>query len=104
MVGTAIKIGAGVAVAAMAYLAYRKFLAGDGAVMSGIGYNLGALASTAAIDLANGVLQGSVETVGLAVGIPKTDMNQCQMDTAAGRTWEASFSCPAKDFFGYLWN
>lgn len=41
---------------------------------------------------------GAVEGVGQAVGIPKTDMTECQKAIAEGRTWDASFSCPAGTF------
>lgn len=102
VIGTSIKIAAGVAVVALAYVAYKKVV--DNESFTAIGYNVGALASTAAMDMANGVLQGAVETVGEAVGIPKTNMTKCEQDRAAGRTWDASFSCPAADFFDYLWN
>ncbi|MES2251119.1 MAG: hypothetical protein V4645_27850 [Pseudomonadota bacterium] len=41
---------------------------------------------------------GAVEGIGLAVGIPRTDVSKCAQDKAAGRWWDASFSCPAGDF------
>lgn len=41
---------------------------------------------------------GAVEGIGLAVGIPRTSVSQCQADKAAGRWWDASFSCTAGDF------
>jgi hypothetical protein len=38
---------------------------------------------------------GAVVGVGQLFGIPATNMTQCERDLAAGRTWDASFSCPA---------
>lgn len=56
----------------------------------------------AAVDLVDGAVSGAVITAGEAVGIPATNQTQCQLDQAAGDTWAASFSCPAKDFLTYL--
>jgi len=55
-----------------------------------------------AVDLVNGVIEGSVTGVGEAVGIPATDMTECQRAMAEGRTWDASFACPAAEFIRYL--
>lgn len=57
----------------------------------------------AAIDMADGVIAGAVETVGEIVGIPVTNMTECEKAKAEGRTWDASFACPAGDFLKYLW-
>lgn len=51
-----------------------------------------------AVGLAEGTATGVVVGIGSAVGVPETDRNQCAADIAAGRTWDASFSCPAKQF------
>lgn len=59
---------------------------------------------TGAVDAANGILRGTVESVGQVVGVPKTNMTQCQKDIRAGDMWAASFSCPAKDFLGAAWD
>ena len=56
-----------------------------------------------AVDLVEGVVEGSVKSIGEAVGIPDTNMTECQRAMAEGRTWDASFACPAKDFLSYLW-
>lgn len=53
-----------------------------------------------AVDAANGAFEGAVKGLGGVFGIPDTSMTQCERDIAAGRTWDASFSCPAKDFVG----
>lgn len=64
---------------------------------------IGEAVGGAAVDLANGVITGTVTGVGQAVGIPKTNMTECEKAKAEGRTWDASFACPAGDFISYLW-
>lgn len=63
--------------------------------------NTGAAIGSAAVDMANGVVTGAVVGAGQIVGVPATNQTQCQQDMAAGKTWEASFSCPAGDFLKY---
>lgn len=43
-----------------------------------------------------------VLTAGDALGIPRTDMTECEKAMAEGRTLDASFACPAGDFLAYL--
>lgn len=66
--------------------------------------NVGEAIGSAAVDLADGVIGGTVTTIGQAVGIPKTNMTECERAKLEGRTWEASFACPAGDFISYLWS
>lgn len=58
----------------------------------------------AAVDLLGGIGTGAVSSAGDLLGIPATSRTQCEQDLAAGRTWDASFSCPAgtwlKNVFG----
>lgn len=56
----------------------------------------------ALVDAASGAATGTVLGIGDAIGVPRTNMSQCEQDKAAGRTYDASFSCPAGDFIGYL--
>lgn len=63
-----------------------------------IGYSAGEVA----FNVADGAVAGVVTTAGSIIGIPKTNLTQCQMDMAAGRTWDASFSCPAGTFLTYI--
>lgn len=88
-------IGAGVV---MALVLARKMDIIPG--MNEVAYGAG----SAAVQAVDSVLQGSVESAGLLVGIPKTNKTQCQKDVEAGRMWDASFSCPAKDFLGAVWD
>lgn len=60
----------------------------------GVGSTLGG----AAVDFADGLFSESVNSVGEMIGVPRTEQTKCQADLAAGRYWDASFSCPAGDF------
>lgn len=79
-------VAAGAVGLALVYVALRG--------MKGVAADIGG----AAIDLADGVLSGAVETVGEKVGIPRTNMTKCELALAQGRTWDASFDCPAATF------
>lgn len=58
----------------------------------------------AVVDMADGVISGAVTTIGSAVGVPKTNLTECERAKLEGRTWDASFACPAKDFLSYVFN
>lgn len=64
----------------------------------------GQQAGLAVVDLADGVVTGVVTGIGDRVGIPRTDTNECAKAKADGRTWDASFVCPAGEFLKYLWS
>jgi hypothetical protein len=49
-------------------------------------------------DVAAGVVVGAGEVV----GIPATDRDQCLDALYAGRTWDASFACPAGTFLRHI--
>lgn len=87
------------------------YLAAGGAVLaallwikakgaSGTGQAIG----QAAVDLADGIVSGAVVGAGSLVGIPATDQAECERAKAEGRTWDASFACPAGNFLKYLFN
>jgi len=59
---------------------------------------------SAAVDAAIGVPTGAVLAIGEAVGIPQTNMTACQQAMAEGRTYDASFSCPAGTWLKYVMN
>jgi len=61
---------------------------------------VGAAVGAAVVDGASGVVLG----VGDAIGVPRTDLTECERAKAEGRTWDASFACPAKDFLSYVFN
>lgn len=58
----------------------------------------------AVVDMADGVVTGVVVGIGEKVGIPATNMTECQRAMAEGRTWDASFACPAGTFLKYVWS
>lgn len=60
-----------------------------------------ALASTA-VDTVVGAGTGVVLGAGDAVGIPRTNLSECERAKAEGRTWDASFACPAGSFLKYV--
>lgn len=60
--------------------------------------NVAEYAGSMVVGLAEGTATGVVVGIGSAVGVPLTDRDKCAEDLAAGRTWDASFSCPAKQF------
>ena len=67
----------------------------------------GYLANQAAqnvVNAAGGVATGTVLAIGDTVGIPRTNLTKCQQDLMAGKTWDASFSCPAGDYLKYLYD
>lgn len=92
-------VAGAVAAVAVAYVVWRARSA-SGSLAHDLGYTVG----SAAFSAVDGALSGVVYGVGDAIGVPRTNMTQCELDKAAGRTWDASFSCPAKDFISYLWN
>ena len=66
--------------------------------------NAGQYIGGAVVDMADGVIGGTVVGVGQIFGIPATNLTKCERAKAEGRTWDASFDCPAGDFIKYLWN
>lgn len=63
----------------------------------------GKLAS-GAVGAAGDAAVGTVKGVGQLFGIPDTNQTQCQQDIAAGRWWDASFSCPAGTYLSGAYN
>jgi hypothetical protein len=64
----------------------------------------GESAGGAAVNAALGVVTGGVLAVGDQLGIERTNMTECERAIAEGRTWDASFACPASTFLRYLAN
>lgn len=64
----------------------------------------GAALAGAAWSLADGIVGEVGNLAGEAIGIPRTNMTQCELDKARGDNWAASFSCPAGDFISWWWN
>lgn len=85
-------IAGGAVLAALAYVAMRGTK------------DTGQAIGGAVVDLADGVIGGAVTGAGQIVGIPATNPTECERAKAEGRTWDASFACPASDFLSYWWN
>lgn len=85
-------LGAAAALVAIIILVKKKGAAA--AVGQGVG--------TAAVELAGGVVAGASETIGDALGVPRTNLTECEQAKAEGRTLDASFACPAGDFLSYM--
>lgn len=85
-------IAGGVVLAALVWAATKGAKGTGAAIVSG------------AVDMVDGAVSESVFTVGEAVGIPRTNMTECERAKAEGRTWDASFACPAADFLRYVWS
>lgn len=85
-------IAGGVVMAALVWAATKGAKGAGAAIVSG------------AVDMVDGAVSESVFTVGEAVGIPRTNMTECERAKAEGRTWDASFACPAADFLRYVWS
>ena len=65
-----------------------------------VGETVGSAAVSTIVGAGTGVVLGAGE----AVGIPRTNMTECERAKAEGRTWDASFACPAGDFLKYVFN
>lgn len=50
------------------------------------------------VDLITGTVSGVTVGIGEAVGIPETNMTECEKAQKEGRTWDASFACPVGTF------
>lgn len=81
------KLAALAAAAFGVYYVARKGVAGAAAAATGV-----------VVDAASGVVIGA----GRAVGIPATDDSECAKAMREGRTWDASFACPAATFAKYV--
>lgn len=73
---------------------------GMGSFVGDLGYSVGA----GAFNAVDGVFSGFVLSAGDAIGVPRTNMTECERAKAEGRTWDASFACPLVDFLKYSWS
>lgn len=85
---TEMKLFAALAAAGMLLFFYVK----------GNALEVGAGVGAAAVDLGAGVVVG----IGDSMGLPRTDKSECEQAMAEGRTWDASFACPAATFARYV--
>lgn len=87
----------GLAALAVVVLLVKK----NGGIVA-VAADAGQAAGEAVVAAAGGVVAGASESIGDAVGIPRTNMTECEKAKAEGRTLDASFACPAGDFLSYL--
>jgi hypothetical protein len=87
-----------VGLAAVAWLAYRATRAASDAATAAVG------TITDGITFVREAPASAVLTIGDAVGVPRTNESECERAKREGRTWDASFACPAGDFLRYLWS
>jgi hypothetical protein len=80
----------GVILVAVAGLVYWIVKRGIGGVTADV--------TSGVVKAVGGIATGAVKGVAETVGIPDTNQDQCSKDLAAGRMWDASFSCPASRF------
>ena len=71
---------------------------------SGNGQAVGQTVGSAAVSSIVGAGTGVVLGAGEAVGIPRTNQTECERAIAEGRTWDASFACPAGTWIKSLFN
>lgn len=64
----------------------------------------GGAIGTAAVQAVEAAGTGAVVAIGESVGIPQTNTDACTLAMQEGRTWDASFACPAPVFMRYLAN
>lgn len=86
--GTAKLMLAAAAVAAIAFVVKKN------GGMQGAAAGVASALVGAVGDAASGAVLG----IGDALGIPRTDMTECERALAEGRTLDASFACPARSF------
>jgi hypothetical protein len=91
---------AGAAVAAVLLALWVKKKGGLGAAAA----DAGAAAGDAVVQFGGGVVSGVALGIGDAIGVPRTNMTECEKAKAEGRNLDASFACPAGDFLSYQWN
>lgn len=92
--GVPVALVAGLGVVAAALLWVKMRGAGGAGLDVGVGVG----------QFVGGVASGTVLGIGDAIGVPRTDLTECERAKLEGRTWDASFACPAGDFLGYLWS
>jgi len=58
-------------------------------------------ATRAVINVGSGAVAGVTVGLGEVVGLPDTNLSQCEIDIKNGDYWAASVSCPAARFIEY---
>ena len=58
--------------------------------------------ATGAVHVVGDAATGAVLGVGDVLGVPRTDETECQAAMREGRSWDASFACPAGTYLNYV--
>ena len=90
-------LAAGVLVAAALGLAWylKNKSGGSGSVVSDVSSGVASGIVSTVGNAATGAATGAVIGLGDVLGIPATNQSECDLAIAEGRTWDASFACPA---------
>jgi hypothetical protein len=100
---TVVVLGIALAVLAMAYYAKKKV--GDAAAAVGDEVvKLWDAAGDATVKAGDTVIAKPAIAIGDVIGVPRTNETECEKAKREGRTWDASFACPASDFLSYVFN
>jgi hypothetical protein len=74
----------------------------------GAAADVGAAVGGAAVEFVLGAADTAISTpvyaIGDYVGVPRTELTECERAKLEGRTWDASFACPAGNFLKYLFS
>lgn len=95
--------GIGIAALVVGSLVLKKKI-DDAGGFGGLAQDVAVGAVDTAVEVVNGAASGVVLGIGDQVGIPRTELNACELAIKEGRTWDASFACPAGRFIEYLAN
>ena len=75
---------------------------GSGSVVSDVAGGVASGVTSTVLNGAVGAAGGVVLGIGDVIGVPRTDPTECDKAIADGRTWDASFACPAGRFLKSL--
>lgn len=91
----------GVAAVAVAGLVMKNKVEQAGGV-TGFFQDIAADGVSVVVDAVEGTATGVILGAGDVLGIPRTELNECELAIREGRTWDASFACPAGRFLEYV--
>lgn len=92
---------AGIAIALLVAGWYAKKKIADAAAVVG---EFAGEAWDVAAQVTDTAIAAPVLATGDVLGVPRTNMTECERAKAEGRTLDASFACPAGDFISYIFN
>jgi hypothetical protein len=69
-----------------------------------LGTQIGSALGGLVVDAADGAVSGVAYGIGDRIGVPRTNETECEKAIREGRTWDASFACPAGTFIKSIFN